>query len=74
MSPCRAVDERANGAGADVVDTEAIGLTEIFNTDQGAQFTSDTFTGKLSSHGIQVSMDGKERWRDKVLSNGFGAA
>src|SRR5450759_1057410 len=40
---------------------------EIFNTDQGAQFTSDGFTGLLSSHGIAISMDGRGRWLDNVF-------
>jgi putative transposase len=40
---------------------------EIFNTDQGSQFTSDGFTGLLSSHGIAISMDGRGRWLDNVF-------
>jgi putative transposase len=40
---------------------------EIFNTDQGSQFTSDDFTGLLKKHGIKISMDGKGRWRDNVF-------
>ncbi len=50
--------------------TEAItryGIPEIFNTDQGCQFTSDEFTGLLHRHGIQISMDGKGRWVDNVF-------
>ena len=43
------------------------GTPEIFNTDQGSQFTSEAFTGKLSSYGIKISMDGKGRWRDNVF-------
>jgi putative transposase len=35
------------------------GQPEIFNTDQGSQFTSDDFTGTLKRHGITISMDGK---------------
>ena len=42
------------------------GLPEIFNTDQGGQFTSQEFTGLLTHHGIQISMDGKGCWRDNV--------
>jgi putative transposase len=38
------------------------GAPEIFNTDQGSQFTSEEFTGALKQHGIQISMDGKGRW------------
>jgi putative transposase len=40
---------------------------EIFNTDQGSQFTSVGFIEKLSSRGIRVSMDGKGRWLDNVF-------
>jgi putative transposase len=39
----------------------------IFNTDQGCQFTSQEFTGLLTHHGIQISMDGKGCWRDNVF-------
>ena len=40
---------------------------EIFNTDQGSQFTSEAFTGRLKKEGIGISMDGKGRWRDNVF-------
>jgi putative transposase len=40
---------------------------EIFNTDQGSQFTSSGFTDLLIEHGIQISMDGKGRWIDNVF-------
>ncbi len=40
---------------------------EIFNTDQGTQFTSEAFTVMLKQHGIGISMDGKGRRRDKVF-------
>ncbi len=43
------------------------GCPEIFNTDQGCQFTSQEFTGLLKTHGIQISMDGTGRWRDNVF-------
>ncbi|MBU1689093.1 MAG: IS3 family transposase [Proteobacteria bacterium] len=43
------------------------GKPEIFNTDQGCQFTSLDFTGLLKDHGIQISMDGKGCWRDNVF-------
>ena len=43
------------------------GAPEIFNTDQGAQFTSETFTRALKDQGIQISMDGKGRWVDNVF-------
>jgi putative transposase len=43
------------------------GSPEIFNTDQGSQFTSDAFIGILESHNINISMDGKGRWMDNVF-------
>jgi putative transposase len=43
------------------------GTPEIFNTDQGSQFTSLEFTQVLESHGIRISMDGKGRWVDNVF-------
>ena len=43
------------------------GAPEIFNTDQGSQFTSSDFTGILNDHGIKISMDGKGRWIDNVF-------
>ena len=43
------------------------GKPAIFNSDQGAQFTSEAFTGILASHDIDISMDGKDRWLDNVF-------
>jgi len=43
------------------------GRPEIFNTDQGAQFTSAAFTGRLDEAGIAISMDGRGRWLDNVF-------
>lgn len=43
------------------------GKPEIFNTDQGCQFTSLDFTGLLKDNGIRISMDGKGCWRDNVF-------
>ena len=43
------------------------GAPEIFNTDQGSQFTSEEFTGVLLGKGIRISMDGKGSWRDNVF-------
>jgi putative transposase len=43
------------------------GKPEIFNTDQGSQFTSIDFTGLLLKHEIKISMDGKGAWRDNVF-------
>jgi putative transposase len=43
------------------------GTPEIFNTDQGAQFTDGDFTAALAAKGIRISMDGKGRWVDNVF-------
>ena len=43
------------------------GKPEIFNTDQGSQFTGSAFTGVLASNAIAISMDGKGAWRDNVF-------
>lgn len=43
------------------------GRPEIFNTDQGAQFTAEAFLGVLEKNQIRISMDGKGRWRDNVF-------
>ena len=50
--------------------TEALaryGTPEVFNTDQGSQFTSDDFTAVLKDAGVRISMDGKGRWVDNVF-------
>jgi putative transposase len=46
---------------------ERYGTPELFNTDQGSQFTSDDFTGILKNHHIKISMDGRGRWIDNVF-------
>jgi putative transposase len=46
---------------------ERYGQPEIFNTDQGSQFTSEAFTSALNAQGIRISMDGKGSWRDNVF-------
>ena len=46
---------------------EACGAPELFNTDQGSQFTREEFTGVLKRHDIHISMDGKGRWVDNVF-------
>ena len=46
---------------------ERYGPPDIFNTDQGSQFTSDDFTQVLKDNGIRISMDGKGRWIDNVF-------
>jgi putative transposase len=43
------------------------GRPEIFNTDQGSQFTSAAFTGALAQAGVAISMDGRDRWMDNVF-------
>ena len=47
------------------------GRPEIFNTDQGSQFTSAVFTEALSSQGVTVSMDGRGSWRDNIFIERF---
>ena len=44
---------------------------EIFNSDQGSQFTSDPFTDILITRDITISMDGKGAWRDNVFVERF---
>lgn len=54
--------------------TEALdrhGTPELFNTDQGTQFTSEVFTGLLEQNGVRISMDGKGRWVDNVFIERF---
>jgi putative transposase len=46
---------------------ERHGKPRIFNTDQGAQFTSAAFTGKLEAAGIAISMDGRGRFMDNIF-------
>ena len=43
------------------------GTPEIFNTDQGVQYTAEGFTGRLEAAGVSVSMDGRGRWLDNVF-------
>ena len=43
------------------------GQPEVFNTDQGSQFTSEVFSGLLLERGIKVSMDGKGRYLDNIF-------
>jgi len=46
---------------------EQFGAPEIFNSDQGSQFTAEAFTGCLQQAGVRVSMDGRGRWMDNVF-------
>jgi putative transposase len=43
------------------------GKPEVFNTDQGSQFTGEAFTGLLEQHGVRSSVDGKGRYADNIL-------
>jgi Transposase and inactivated derivatives len=43
------------------------GKPDIFNTDQGAQFTSEAFTELLKQHGVKISMDGKGSYNDNLF-------
>jgi len=43
------------------------GKPEIFNTDQGSQFTGEAFTGLLKQHGVRISMDGKGSYNDNLF-------
>ena len=43
------------------------GTPEVFNTDQGSQFTGEGFTALLQRHGVRISMDGKGRYRDNIF-------
>jgi putative transposase len=43
------------------------GRPEVFNTDQGVQFTAEAWTGRLERAGVAVSMDGRRRWLDNVF-------
>lgn len=54
----RAFDRAVKNAGV---------VPEIFNTDQGSQFTSSEWIEKLKNNGIEISMDGKGRWMDNVF-------
>lgn len=42
-------------------------IPDIFNTDQGCQFTSELWTGRLTELGVKISMDGRGRWMDNVF-------
>ncbi|HPQ81835.1 MAG TPA: IS3 family transposase [bacterium] len=47
------------------------GVPAIFNTDQGSQFTAEAFVGVLESHGIRISMDGRNRALDNIFVERF---
>jgi putative transposase len=48
------------------------GKPQIFNTDQGSQFTSAAFTGALAAQGVAISMDGRGRWMEMCSSSACG--
>lgn len=50
---------------------ERFGRPEIFNSDQGSQFTSSAFTSLLDANDIKISMDGKGSWRDNIIIERF---
>jgi len=50
---------------------ELYGTPEIFNSDQGSQFTSLDFTSRLKENGIRISMDGRGSWRDNIFIERF---
>jgi len=62
-----AVDHDGSGVLRRDVGVARHGKPEIFNTDQGSQFTGAAFTGLLASNGIAISMDGRGAWRDNVF-------
>ena len=60
----------ANDNDIELMRREALarfGRPEIFNTNQGSQFTSAAFTGTLAAAGVRISMDGRGRWMDNVF-------
>lgn len=61
------MDSALTGKAVAAAVAQCGGLPEIFNTDQGSQFTSPEWTGRLEGLGIKVSMDGKGRWMDNVF-------
>ena len=72
VQPLRGGLEAVQHPGADFcveVLEEALvkGKPEVFNTDQGSQFTSEGFTGILEQHGVRISMDGKGRYTDNIF-------
>ncbi len=53
---------------------ERFGKPEIFNSDQGSQFTSSAFVGELRNYGVKISMDGRCRCLDNAKVERFGWA
>ena len=56
-----------DASGAVAASTTRAGVPEIFNTDQGAQFTSTAFTERLRASGARCSMDGRGRYLDNIF-------
>jgi putative transposase len=48
-------------------ETPGFGKPDIFNTDQGSEFTSAAFTGALAAAGVAISMDGRGRWMENMF-------
>jgi hypothetical protein len=73
VQPSRAVVAGIDHDGSGVLRRDAGGCfgsswqPDIFNTNQGSQFTGAAFTGVLADNGIAISMDGKGAWRDNVF-------
>ena len=74
VQPSRAVVAAVDHHGGGVLRSGAGGCFgssrqagDIFNTDQGSQFTGAAFTGVLANNDIAISMDGKGAWRDNVF-------
>ena len=57
----------ANDGPLKVEALDEYGAPEIFNTDQGSQFTSEAFTSRLQTAAVAISMDGRGRWLDNVF-------
>ena len=65
---CRLSNTREAGFCAEALEEAlARGKPEVFNTDQGSQFTSLEFTQVLREHGVKISMDGKGRYSDNIF-------
>jgi putative transposase len=58
---------RLSGRRGGLVQPAGTLLADLFNTDQGSQFTSAAFTGRLLDNAIAISMDGRGAWRDNVF-------
>lgn len=64
---CAIIDWHSRKVLSYGVSISQYGTPEIFHTDQGSQFICERFTNVLKQHGIQISMDGRNRWMDNVM-------